>query len=429
MRSQKPEVFFFCSLLATLNKHIIVIILFSNTRISTLLILRSITLKNFRSYKTEIFTFHERFNLISGENAQGKTNLLEAIHLLCTLRPFKQVRMEELISFGETEGRIKGELESDSGLNEVHIILTSGSPTTLPLNRYPRSRGSPTTLPLNRYPRSQGGKTVKLNGKIVYDIPKLLGRFNVVTFLPSDLDLIKGSPQDRRRYIDALICNLRSEHLIDLKLYLRVLTQRNALFLREATRETLDAWDEKIGELGGKIVKRRIKLIERLEPLLQRNYRLISGLNTVIKIQYEPSFNIGGNVTEELKKELRSRFHLDKRRGHTSVGPHRDLPGFTIDGIDASVFASQGEAKTLALVLKASEIELTRLTHGRNPILLLDDITSELDERRKNFLYRLIEEYTGQIFVTATNPKEIHHKGEKKIFQIKAGRAESKVYQ
>ncbi|MGH7801553.1 MAG: DNA replication/repair protein RecF [Thermodesulfobacteriota bacterium] len=378
------------------------------------MILRSITLKNFRSYKTETFTFHERFNLVSGENAQGKTNLLEAIHLLCTLRPFKQVRMEELISFGETEGRIKGELESDSGLDEVHIILTSGSPTTPPLNRYPRSRG---------------GKTVKLNGKIVYDIPKLLGRFNVVTFLPSDLDLIKGSPQDRRRYIDALICNLRSEHLIDLKLYLRALTQRNALFLREATRETLDAWDEKIGEIGGKIVKRRIKLIERLEPLLQRNYRLISGLNTVIKIQYEPSFNIGGNVTEELKKELRSRFHLDKRRGHTSVGPHRDLPGFTIDGIDASVFASQGEAKTLALALKASEIELTRLTHGRNPILLLDDITSELDERRKNFLYRLIEEYTGQIFVTSTNPKEIRHKGEKKIFQIKAGRAESKVYQ
>jgi len=434
LRNQKPKVFFFSSLLATLNKHIIVIILFSNTRISTLLILRSITLKNFRSYKTEIFAFHERFNLISGENAQGKTNLLEAIHLLCTLRPFKQVRMEELISFGGTEGRIKGELESNSGLNEVHIILTSGSPTILPLNRYPRSRGSPTTLPLNPrssrgYPRSRGGKTVKLNGKIVYDIPKLLGRFNVVTFLPSDLDLIKGSPQDRRRYIDVLICNLRPEHLIDLKLYLRALTQRNALFLREATRETLDAWDENIGELGGKIVKRRIKLIERLEPLLERNYRLISGLNTVLKIQYKPSFNIGGNLIEELKKELRSRFHIDKRRGHTSVGPHRDLPGFTIDGIDASVFASQGEAKTLALALKASEIELTRLTLGRNPILLLDDITSELDERRKNFLYRLIEEYTGQIFVTATNPKEVLYKGQKKIFQIRAGRTETKMYQ
>jgi len=357
------------------------------------LILRSITLKNYRSYKTEIFTFHESFNLISGENAQGKTNLLEAIHLLCTLRPFKQVRMEELISFGETEGRIKGELESDSGLNEVHIILT------------------------------KGGKTVKLNGKIVYDIPKLLGRFNVVTFLPADLDLIKGSPQDRRRYIDTLICNLKYEHLIDLKSYLRALTQRNALFLRGVTRETLEAWDEQIAELGGKIVRRRIKLIERLEPLLEKNYRFISGLDTGIKIQYKPSFNLGNNLIEELKRELRSRFHIDKRRGHTSVGPHRDLPGFTIDGIDALVFASQGEAKTLALALKASEIELTRILLGKNPILLLDDITSELDERRRNFLYRLIEEYSGQIFVTATNPKEVHHKGEKKIFQIKVGRA------
>jgi DNA replication and repair protein RecF len=363
------------------------------------LILRSITLKNFRSYKTEIFTFHERFNLISGENAQGKTNLLEAIHLLCTLRPFKQIRMEELINFGEVEGRIKGELESDSGLNEVHIILTKGV------------------------------KTVKLNGKIVYDTPKLLGRFNVVTFLSSDIDLIKGPPQDRRRYIDALICNFKPEHLIDLKLYLRALNQRNALFPRGIIGEALDAWDEKIGEVGGKIVKRRIKLIERLEPLLEKNYRLISGLDTEIKIQYKPSFKLGSNVIEELKKELRARLYLDKKRGHTSAGPHRDLIHFTINGINTSVFASQGEAKTLALALKASEVELTRIVLGRSPILLLDDITSELDDRRKGYLYRLIEEYSGQIFITAISSKEIRHSGEKKVFHIKAGRAEPMVYQ
>lgn len=307
--------------------------------------------------------------------------------------------MEELINFGEGEGRIKGELESDGGLNEVHIILT------------------------------KGGKTVKLNGKTVYDIPKLLGRFNVVTFLPGDLDLIKGSPQDRRRYVDALICNLKPEHLIDLKLYLRALNQRNALFIRGITRETIEAWDEKIGELGGKIVKRRIKLIERLEPMFEKNYRLISGLNTDIKIQYKPSFKLGGNVIEELKKELRARLQLDKKRGHTSAGPHRDLLQFAINGMNASAFASQGEAKTLALALKASEIELTRTLLGRNPILLLDDITSELDDRRKGYLYGLIEEYLGQIFVTAISPEEIPHNGEKKIFHIKDGRSEPIAYQ
>ncbi len=358
------------------------------------MILRSITLKNFRNYKTETFTFHERFNLISGENAQGKTNLIEAIQLLCTLRPFKQVKMEEFINVGETEGRIKGEIESDSGLNEVHIIL------------------------------AKGGKTVKLNGKIVYDISNFLGRFQVVTFLPSDIKLIKGAPQDRRSYLDALICNLRSEHLKDLKAYFRALTQRNASFIKGGTRDALDVWDEKIAELGGKIIKRRISLIQRLGPELEKNCRFISGLKSDIKIQYKSSFKLKGNFEEELREELKSRFLQDKKHGATSVGPHRDLPGFTIDGKEASAFASQGEVKTVALALKASEIELIKTILGRTPILLLDDITSELDEKRKGFLFQLLEEFPGQIFATTTNPREVLHKGDKKIFQIKSGRSQ-----
>ncbi len=357
------------------------------------MILRSITLKNFRNYRTETFTFHERFNLISGENAQGKTNLIEAIQLLCTLRPFKQVKMEELINLGETEGRIKGEIESDSGLNEVHIILT------------------------------KGGKTVKLNGKVIYDISNFLGRFQVVTFLPSDIKLIKGAPQDRRGYLDAFICNLRSEHLRDLKVYFRALTQRNASLLKGGTRDALDVWDEKIAELGGKIIKRRISLIQRLGPELEKNYRFISGLKSDIKVHYKSSFKLGGNFEEELREELKSRFLQDKKRGATSVGPHRDLPGFTIDGKDASAFASQGEVKTVALALKASEIELIKTILGRTPVLLLDDITSELDEKRKGFLFQLLEEFPGQIFATTTNPREVLHKGYKKIFYIKSGKA------
>lgn len=363
------------------------------------MIIRSITLKNFRNYKTETFTFHERFNLISGENAQGKTNLLESIQLLSALRPFKQVKMEELINLGETEGRIKGEIETDSGLNEVHIMLT------------------------------KGGKTVKLNGKIIYDVTKFLERFNVVTFLPSsDLKLVKGTPQDRRRYLDSLICSLKPGHLRDLKSYIRALTQRNASLMRGQTMEMLDVWDEKIVELGGKIVRRRINLVHRLEPELEKNYRLISGLSSDIKIFYRPSFKLEGDFEEGLRKELKSRFPQDKRRGTTSVGPHRDLPGIMIDGKDASAFASQGEAKTVALALKASEIELINTILGRTPILILDDITSELDEKRRNFLFLLLEEFPGQIFVTATNPGEVLHKGDKRIFEIKSGRAKPVAY-
>jgi len=358
-------------------------------------ILRSLTLRNFRNYKSEALTFHERFNLISGDNAQGKTNLLEAIHLLCTFRPFKQVKMEELISLGETEGRIKGEIDSDSGLNEIHIIFT------------------------------KGGKTVKLNGKVVYHMSRIIGKFNVVSFLPTDLELVKGSPQNRRNYIDALILNFDPAHLKDLKSYFRAVTQKNALLIRkgEVARETLEVWDEKIGELGGRIVRRRLEIIGKLEREVEKIYGFISGLKQEVKILYKPSFKLDGSFEEELRKELMSRFKQDKIRGHTSVGPHRDLIGFTINGKDASVFASQGEAKTLTLSLKASEIKLIRSLLRRTPILLLDDITSELDERRKNFLFRLLKEFPGQIFITSTTPRELPPTDNKKVLQIKAGRA------
>lgn len=363
------------------------------------MILRSITLQNFRTYRAETFTFHERFNLIFGDNAQGKTNLLEAIHLLCKFRPFKQVRLQELISFEKTEGRLKGEVETDTGFNEVHILLTKNT------------------------------KTVKLNGKVIYDIGKFIGRFNIVTFLPSDIELIKGTPQVRRNYLDALICNFKPEHLTDLKSYLRALKQRNAFLVRmdKAHAETLDVWDEKIVELGGRIARRRIKLTEQIEPILERNYRSISGLDSRVEFRYKTSFKAEGNLEDELNKELKSRFEKDKRQGQTSVGPHRDLPGFTIDERDTSTFASQGEAKTLALALRAAEIELTKNILKRTPILLLDDITSELDEKRKRFLFGLVEEFPGQIFITTTNPKEIIYEGDKKAFHIKAGKAQAVV--
>lgn len=169
-------------------------------------------------------------------------------------------------------------------------------------------------------------------------------------------------------------------------------------------------------------------MIKRLGPELEKNYRLISGLSSDIKIRYKPSFKLEGDLEKELMRELRSRFPQDKRHGTTTVGPHRDLPGFTIDGKDVSVFASQGEVKTIALALKASEIELINAILGRKPILLLDDIASELDEKRKNFLFLLLEEFPGQMIVTATSPSEVLHKGDKRIFEIKSGRGKPVAY-
>lgn len=360
------------------------------------MIIKSITLRNFRNYRAETLSFHEKFNLITGDNAQGKTNLLESINLLCTFRPFKQLKIEELVTFGEPDGRIKGEIASDSALDEVHIVIR------------------------------KNGKGVKLNGKVIYNLSKFVGRFNVVTFLPADSELVKGSPQERRKYIDILICTFSPEHLKDMKGYHRSVMQRNALLAQSSkpVKEMFDIWNDKIAELGGKIVKRRIKFIEKLQPMVEETYRSISGAKADIKISYKSSLKLDGNIEEELVKELDQRIAQDKKRGHTSIGPHRDLIEFTIDGRDTSAFASQGEAKTFALALKASEIRLVQTLLRRTPTLLLDDVTSELDEKRRGFLFGLLKEFTGQVFVSTASPEEVSYKGSKKVFQIKAGKVE-----
>jgi DNA replication and repair protein RecF len=361
-------------------------------------ILKSLILRNFRSYAAENFSFHERINLIYGDNAQGKTNLLEAIHLLLTQRPFKQVRFEELVSFGASECRIKGEVESDAGLDEVHVHLLGEK------------------------------KTVTLNGKVVYKPSRIVGRYNVVSFLPSDIELVKGSPQGRRRYLDALICTLEPVHLRDLKHYHRSLLQRNAVLARASglTPGMLEVWDENLAETGSLVVARRLRYVEKIVPHLKRIYRLTSGDDAEVDILYKTTALLTGGLAEGFRSELASRFEKDRKRGHTTFGPHRDAVGFAIRGNDASLFASQGEAKNLALALKSAEIELVRTLLGKTPILLLDDVTSELDERRKGFLFNLLDGFQGQIFITSTSLGEIRLKGGMKAFHIRAGRAEQR---
>jgi len=353
-------------------------------------ILKSLTLRNFKSYASETFSFHDQFNLILGENAQGKTNLLEAIHFLLAFRPFKQLRTEEIISFGSSECGLKGEILSHSGFDEVHILL------------------------------NEDHKTLKLNSKIVYHTSKIYGRYNIVSFLPTDLELIKGGPQGRRRYIDALICALEGAHLRDLKLYHRALTQRNAILAKTSaiTSDKIEIWDEKLAEVGSQVISRRLEFISKIKPQLNKIYKLTSGLDQDIQIHYKSSIDLEGNLEQSFKDVLRLKFEIDKKRFHTTVGPHRDQISFSIAGKDSAVYASQGEAKNLALSLKTSEIEMIKQFLGRTPILLLDDVTSELDGQRKKFLFKFLEDFPGQIFITTTDIKEILYKGEIRVFHI-----------
>lgn len=364
------------------------------------MILKSLTLKNFRSYRAETFTFAERVNLIHGANAQGKTNLLEAVYFLLAFKPFKQVKHEELISFSAQECRIKGEIETSNGLDEVHIYL--------------------------------GGekRTIRLNGKIVYKASNVLGRYQVVSFLPSDIELVKGSPQNRRRYLDGLISALEPEYLRYLKRYHRALSQRNAVLSKSPrlSPESLEVWDEKLAETGGKIVGKRKEYVTKMKSRVNKLYKLTSGIDADIDVIYTCTFETGKDPVSGLIAELKSNFEKDRKRGHTTAGPHRDLLTFNVSGKDASSFASQGEAKNLAFALKASEIWLIKDRLGKTPVLLLDDVTSELDDNRKKFIFRLLKDFSGQVFITTTSKKEIGYSGEMKEFLIKGGRAVKSSY-
>lgn len=365
------------------------------------MILKSLTLKNFKSYSAETFSFHDRFNLIIGENAQGKTNLLEAIHFLLTFRPFKQLRSEEVISFGTVESRLKGEIQSQAGFDEINILV------------------------------DENHKTLKLNNKVVYKTTKVSGRYSVVTFLPTDIELVKGSPQVRRRYLDAIICSVDQSHLRDLKLYQRALSQRNAILAKSSslTLDKIEVWNDQLAEIGGQVISRRLSFIDKFEPVLNKVYKQTSGLDHEVGVCYQSSIRLEDNIEESFKESLKLNFEKDKTRLHTTVGPHRDKLLFSISNKDASIYSSQGEAKNLALSLKVSEIEMIDQFLGRTPILLLDDITSELDSNRKKFLFKLLQDFTGQIFITTTSMKEILYKGHIRGFHIKDSKVRQKDIQ
>jgi len=259
---------------------------------------------------------------------------------------------------------------------------------------------------------------------VVSNSLKALGRFKVVTFLPTDLNIVKGSPTERRVYLDNLISTINPRHMIDLKNYSRAINQRNAMLQRSTANDpTLQIWNKKIAELGAGIVNKRLNLVRRLQPILEKFYLAISHREAEsVEIRYDSSIHYGGEVESALVKGLDENASIDQKRGYTTVGPHRDKPEFIINGKKASRFASQGEAKTLAIALRASEISIIKQSLNINPILLLDELLAELDNDRRKFMFGLLSKFSGQIFFTATSMDDVFSNTEKKVFQIEAGK-------
>ena len=338
------------------------------------MILKSIELKNFRNYEDLDLKFDSGTNILFGDNAQGKTNILEAAYVSGTTKSHKGSRDKDMIRFGEDESHIRTIVEKQGKEYQLDIHLKKNRSKGIAINKVPIKKAS-----------------------------ELFGILNMVFFSPEDLNIIKNGPSERRRFLDAEICQLDKIYLSDLTRYNKILMQRNRLLKdmqhQPQLMETLPVWDMQLVEYGKRLIRRRRQFVEELSEIVTGIHRNISGKREELVLRYEPNID-----AEFLEDELNRVREKDRKYAQTSVGPHRDDISFFIRGVDIRKFGSQGQQRTSALSLKLSEIELVRQTIHDTPVLLLEDVLSELDSNRQNYLLNSIHDI--QTMITCTGLDE-----------------------
>ena len=356
------------------------------------MIISKIMAHNFRNFKNVILEFDPRLNLIVGKNGQGKTNLLEAIHFLATAESHRTNKNKEMINW-------------DSQKCSVQLIL----------------KKQESRLKLG-FSLEERNKIVKLNDKPIEKISEFLGYLNVVLFSPEDLKLVKGSPANRRKFINIEVSQVNSYYHHLLKKYRHVLKQRNNLLKEiqynktDKNMDMLGIWDEQISTLGSKIIKKRVEVIKKIKILARLKQRKITDGKENLNICYENSLHNNGEGNPKsagekdykliFKEKLVNNKTKEIKRGYTTVGPHRDDLLLEINGKDVRKYGSQGQQRTVALSLKLAELEFMKSETGEYPVLLLDDVFSELDKERKTFLLNIIENKI-QTFITGTEYKSL----------------------
>jgi len=353
--------------------------------------IRGLHLTDFRNYAEATAEFTPGLNLVVGRNGQGKTNLIEAINVLCGLGSHRGAGGEAMVRQGAERAVLSG-TGSVAGRGvrvDAEVKRTGG--TRLMVNR----------VAVERMGASNAGLLV------------------AVTFSPDDLVIIKGGPEERRRLLDQGAARVRPLGAPERQEFERVLRQRTGLLKAAPSSHralaTLDVWDESFAKAGAVVVRNRLAVLDKLRPEVRRRYRAVSGLNAEVSVTYRASWLDGsgsGSVSEGVISEDELRVALfdalarsrsrDLERGVTTVGPHRDDLELLLEGADARLFASQGEQRSLALSLRMAERDLVAANRGEDPILLLDDIFSELDEARRGHLVEMVAG-SGQTIATATS--------------------------
>ena len=360
------------------------------------MIIKSIELQNFRNYEDLNISFDEGTNIFYGDNAQGKTNILEAAYLSGTTKSHKCSKDKEMIRFGEQESHIRTVVVKKDQEYQIDRHL-----------KHNRSKG----IAINKVPIKKASE--------------LFGILNMVFFSPEDLNIIKNGPAERRRFLDSELCQLDKIYLSDLTTYNKILNQRNKLLkdmvYRPDLKDTLPVWDMQLVETGRKIIRRRKQFVDELNEIVHDIHYRISGEKEDLLLQYEPS--IEDIFFEDELSRVKER---DMRQCMTSVGPHRDDLLFSIGEVDIRKFGSQGQQRTSALSLKLSEIELVKRSIHDTPVLLLDDVLSELDSNRQNYLLNSIHD--TQTLITCTGLDEFvkNRFHINKIFKVVQGTVEER---
>jgi len=403
--------------------------------------IESLSLTNFRNYARLEMDFPGHTVLLQGDNAQGKTNLLEAIYYLATTRSPHAGAEHELVNWlAENQdlphARLVAQVrKGDSSLRiEITLVRTQSSRANSPRYR----------------------KHIKVNGVNTRALD-LIGQVNVVLFLPEDIDLVSGSPSGRRRYLDTTLCQIDPRYCRILQKYNRVLTQRNHLLRtlreREGGLNQLLFWDRSLVENGAYLVARRQEAISELDRLAQAIHLELTGQKEHLRLRYEPSFDPSrpppsdyqlpleldlpsepgmyqpgtdlSQVAEAFRAQLREIRRREFLRGMSLIGPHRDDLRFSVGGIDLTIYGSRGQQRTAALALKLAEVKLISQKVGEQPILLLDDVMSELDDARRGYLMQMIDG-AQQAILTTTDLKDysIEFLTEATLLRVREGRIE-----
>lgn len=365
--------------------------------------IQSLELADFRNFEKLQVTFSEGTNIFYGDNAQGKTNILESLYMTATTKSHRGMKDRDMIRFEKEEAHIRSVVFKNDIDYRIDMHL-----------RKSRSKG------------------IAINGQRIKKAAELIGLLNIVFFSPEDLAIVKNGPSQRRRFMDMELCQLDASYMHDLNQYTKIVEQRNRIlkdiYDHPEFMPMLDVWDEQLADHGIRIIQRRQAYIRELNDILSSVHEKLSGGRESMYLGYEPNTD-----AEKMKEAVREARRTDRHLKMTTVGPHRDdfsfigrYPGRE-EEIDLRRFGSQGQQRTCALSLKLSEIEIVKKKTGENPILMLDDVLSELDSGRQEYLLDTIGGL--QTFITCTGLDEFVNSRLKidRVYRVKNGSIEDNL--